>query len=223
MKKILMIGLILAMSIFLFACGDDSQTGNSQSKDFEGLEGQELLDAFAESYEPPTSMKVKFKMTAYDVQDELSEMVYVLDEHGNVMVSSSLYGANMTEWYFAEEDMWYTYFEGDDYGTKWQDDTGYGRDLDEELTFDGDTWGDMDSATIEEFEGQEAIHVVEKYDVYRSDMWVSTETGMIIKLVEVDSDDNVTYMIESTEVDVNGDYSDMMVLPDGVEFQEDGM
>ncbi len=223
MKKILMIGLILSMSIFLFACGDDSNSGTSQSQNWSGLEGQELLDAFGESYEPPTSMKVTFKVTAYDVQDELTEMVYVMDEQGNIMLRSSLYGAVLNEWYFADENMWYTYFEGDDYGSKWEDTTSYGSDLDEELTFSSETWGDLESASIEEYEGQEAIHVVETYDIYRSDMWISTETGMVIKLVEVDPDDNITYMMETMESEINGDYSEMMVLPDGIDFQEDSV
>lgn len=187
------------------------------------LKGKELFKSVYEA-RPDNTNRSYMLHVQMSVKDSEGSFPIIYKAEGGVLTKNRDYGGNYYKLYLESADEVYTWYEGSKKGTKEQaedrDKKGYAFDLED---YAGSNFSRITKAKLLEEDGNEILYFEANPKdgaPYKENVWYSITQDLIIKRNEVSDGENMSESVVK-EMDLHSDYSDEMVLPDGVDFEEE--
>ncbi len=191
----------------------------------QNLEGIELLKSVFGNLKEVKSLYVKLKMTSLEVSDV--EMVLHRDGE-NARTEMNFDGRHTVNIFNVDDDYIYSYAVGEKNGTKMKH-TGSADYADMIPSFSADDLAEEDfeglvTARRDKLNGQDVVYFeIQEYDEdlggdVINKIWFSEKHSFFLKMEAINPDGSLEMSMDVLEIEVNKDFSKMMVPPQDVEF-----
>lgn len=247
MKKIKLLGFILAFSLLVIGCSednvketethedtiisneDDENADNDDNEDEvdknknenNNVEGEELLETLDLS-RTEKNISYKVKLTYGDNQESSITEVYLF--YGNIKeVNETLEGRNVMI-YNANEGKTYQYIEGDSNGTVFKSEDSGNQETSNTMTADDLEAlfysGELIEATSADYNGESVVYIETLDDTITTKIWFSTKFNIPLK-TQMYEGDNLSYESEIYDIKRLGAGDDSIFIPpSNMEFVE---